>query len=520
MDSSSTPESARFALRASHGVTHAASLGPRAKYALAVGLAVLALIVRLLLSSVLEVNVPYLVSFFAVMATAVLAGFYPALLATFVSAVGVNYFVMAPTFQFNFMMSTSDLVGFVLFVIVGASIAWLGGARLTMFEQLRATSEALREREAQLRNLADNLPSAMMYQVERTPNAAPRFLYVSENVERLNGVTSSDVYANANALYGAILPAYLPKVLEAEERAVRAGTPFEMEVPMRHTNGSVRWFHLASSVRALPGGRHVWDGVQIDVTERHEAQEALRRLNAELEERVRERTAQLVRSNQELEQFAYVASHDLKAPLRTITSYLQLLHLRYKGRLDDQADTYISFSVQAAEWMNVLIDDLLAYARIGRARKVAAVNARAVVANVLANLHDSVEESGAVVEVAALPTVLADETQLRQVLQNLVGNALKFRSATRPPIVRVAASVQGDSAHFTVSDNGIGIEEAYFDKIFEVFQRLHRRDAFSGSGVGLAIVKRIVEEHGGRIWVESKVDVGTTFHFTWPVAPA
>ncbi|PYE55674.1 sensor histidine kinase [Deinococcus yavapaiensis] len=487
---------------------------------LAVGLTMLALLVRLLLSFVLDMNVPYLVSFFAVMATAIFAGFYPALLATVVSAVGVNYFIMAPVFRLNFAMSTSDMVGFVLFVLVGASIAWLGGARLKVFEQLRETAEALRERELQLRSLTDNLPGAMTYQVEREPNGASRFLYVSANVERLNGVTPHDVYADANALYGAILPSYLPSLLEAEEHCVRTGTPFEVEVPMRHSNGSVRWFHISSSVRTLPGGRQVWDGVQFDVTERHEAQEALRRLNAELEERVRERTAQLARSNQELEQFAYVASHDLKAPLRTITSYLQLLQLRYEGRLDEKADMYITFSVAAAEWMNVLIDDLLAYARIGRERKAEPVDAQVVLGNVVESLQDSLRQSGGRVEVAALPTILADETQFRQMMQNLVENALKFRSETRAPVVHVSASVEDGMAHFEVADNGIGIDGAYFDKIFQVFQRLHRREDFLGSGVGLAIVKRVVEEHGGRIWVKSEVGVGTTFHFTFPVAPA
>lgn len=493
-------------------------LAPLPGYLLALLLSAGTLALRFALTPILSGGFPYLLSFLAVTAAAVFAGLRPALLATLLSAAGVNFLLTEPTLQFSLALSRADLVGLILFLLVGAGISWLGGNRLAAFQRASTAGDALQEREAQLRALTDNLPGAMTYQAQRTPQGPTRFLYVSASVERLTGLTVDEVYADPDRLYRLIPPGYLPLLQEAEERAVREGTPFQIEVPMHRPDGGVRWMHLASSLRALPDGRQVWDGVAFDVTERHTAQEALQRLNAALEERVQERTEQLVRSNQELEQFAYVASHDLKAPLRTITSYLQLLSHRYGGQLDEKADTYISYSVEAAARMNTLIDDLLAYGRLGRERRVTRVDADQVLRDVLANLHGPIEEGGAVIHAGTLPHVRADETQLRQVLQNLIGNALKFQPGGRVPEVRIRASRQGNMVCFSVTDNGIGIDPEHFERIFSVFQRLHRREQFAGSGVGLAIVKKIVEEDGGHIWVESTPNEETTFHFTLPAA--
>jgi len=229
----------------------------------------------------------------------------------------------------------------------------------------------------------------------------------------------------------------------------------------------------------------------------------------------RKRVAEdLARSNQDLEQFAYVASHDLQEPLRIVSGYLQLLDRRYKGRLDAEADEFINFAVDGAARMQVLIQDLLAYSRVGtQGRQFAPVACESALKRALANLATSIADTGAAVTHDPLPTVLADGTQIVQLFQNLVGNAIKFRSA-EPPRIHIGACSQDGEPVFSVRDNGIGIDPKYADRIFALFQRLHTREKYPGTGIGLSICKRIVERHGGRLWVESQPGKGSTFYFT------
>jgi signal transduction histidine kinase len=224
----------------------------------------------------------------------------------------------------------------------------------------------------------------------------------------------------------------------------------------------------------------------------------------------------LTRSNQELEQFAYVASHDLQEPLRVITGYVQLIERRYKGRLDPGADKFISFITTAVARLQQLINDLLAFSRIGtRGKPMGQVDMNAVVADAMRNLQQAIVESGATIRVQPLPLVAGDGSQLVQLLQNLLSNAIKFRSGA-PPLVEIAAERQGPMWVFAVRDNGIGIEPQYQQQIFVIFQRLHGRDEYPGTGIGLAICRKIVEGHGGQIWVQSAPGAGATFHFTLP----
>ena len=237
------------------------------------------------------------------------------------------------------------------------------------------------------------------------------------------------------------------------------------------------------------------------------------RLNKELEESRRE----LDRSNQELEQFAYVASHDLQEPLRMVSSYTQLLARRYQGRLDTNADEFIAYAVDGANRMQRLINDLLAYSRVGtRGKEFKPTDCTAVFDQALANLKVTIEESSAVVARGPLPTVMADKLQIGQLLQNLIGNALKYQG-DEPPRVHVTAEQKGTEWVFSVRDNGIGIDPQYAERIFVIFQRLHNREEYPGTGIGLAICKKIVERHGGRIWVESQLGSGATFSFTIPM---
>jgi signal transduction histidine kinase len=230
------------------------------------------------------------------------------------------------------------------------------------------------------------------------------------------------------------------------------------------------------------------------------------------------KTRDLARSNAELEQFAYIASHDLQEPLRMVSSYTRLLARRYQGKLDQDADEFIAFAVDGATRMQRLIDDLLAFSRVGtRGKPFEPTDCNAVLKDVLDNLQLAIEENHAVVTRGELPVLPADASQLEQLFQNLIANAIKFHGEA-PPQISIAAQQQADDWHFTVSDNGIGIDPEHFERIFVIFQRLHGRGDYPGTGIGLAVCKRIVERHGGNIWVESVPGQGATFHFTLPAA--
>lgn len=230
-----------------------------------------------------------------------------------------------------------------------------------------------------------------------------------------------------------------------------------------------------------------------------------------------ESITELARSNADLQQFAYVASHDLKEPLRMVASYTQLLARRYKGKLDSDADEFIRYAVDGANRMQWLINDLLAYSRVTVQDKVfEEVDCNGVLEEVLSDLRVAVEESRAVVTHDSLPTVMADRVQLGQLFQNLIGNAIKFHGE-EPPRVHVSAERQPDEWLFSVRDNGVGLDPEYAERIFVIFQRLHNRGEYPGTGIGLAICKKIVERHGGRIWVVSQTGQGATFHFTLPI---
>ena len=231
---------------------------------------------------------------------------------------------------------------------------------------------------------------------------------------------------------------------------------------------------------------------------------------------LRQATLELQRSNAELEQFAYVASHDLQEPLRMVTSYLQLLERRYKAKLDQDAEEFIGFAVDGASRMQTLIQDLLTYSRVGT-RGVAfdPTDCDEVLGRVLANLEVAIEESGAEINQGELPNIAVDASQLSQLLQNLIGNAIKFRGDD-PPRIRVEAERREEDWLFWVRDNGIGIDPRHGERIFQVFQRLHGIGQYRGTGIGLAVCKKIVERHQGAIWVESQEGAGSTFYFTIP----
>ena len=298
-----------------------------------------------------------------------------------------------------------------------------------------------------------------------------------------------------------------------------ARRPFRMEYRLRRGDGQFRWILDTGVPRFEPGGRFAgYIGSCIDITEIRDAHAALQRVNVDLEQRVIERTEELTRSNENLEQFSYVVSHDLQAPLRTISGFIGLLEKRYGAQLDAEGQEFLRYTVDGAQRMHRMIDDILQYARAGRRAPAAApVQMDRALDAALKNLRAAIVESGARVERGALPAVSGDEVRMTQLWQNLIGNAIKFHGP-QPPVLRVAAEARKDHWEFTVADNGIGIPREQGQRLFRLFQRLHEAEKYPGTGVGLALCKRIVESHGGRIWFESEPGQGATFHFTWPRA--
>jgi light-regulated signal transduction histidine kinase (bacteriophytochrome) len=224
----------------------------------------------------------------------------------------------------------------------------------------------------------------------------------------------------------------------------------------------------------------------------------------------------LKRKNKEIEEFAYIASHDLQEPLRTTSGFIALLQKRYKGKLDEKAETYFTFITDASDRMKLLIKNLLDYSRIGNREEPELVNCDAILRNLLADLSMAISEAKAEIKADPLPVVFGYPTELKQLFQNLITNAIKFRKKDVSPQIHISVIEGEEHFQFAFSDNGIGIEDAYFEKIFAIFQRLHTQSEYEGSGIGLSYCKKIIELHKGQIWVESKPGQGSTFYFTIP----
>ena len=283
------------------------------------------------------------------------------------------------------------------------------------------------------------------------------------------------------------------------EKVFRDGLVKNYELAIRHKNGWLTPVMYNASLYRDNSGKIIGIfAAARDISDRKRAEE------------------ELIRSNEDLQQFAYVASHDLQEPLRNVASCLQLLEKEYKNKLDANADQYINYAIEGAVRMKALILDLLAYSRVvTKGKAPAQTDCEQILESVLRNLNLTITETGAVITHDALPTISADDTQLLQVFQNLIQNAIKFRREA-PPQVHVSAVRNKSDWVFSIKDNGIGIESKHLERIFVIFQRLHKRSQYDGTGMGLAIAKKIVERHGGQIWADSEPNVGTTFYFTIP----
>ncbi|MEN3296209.1 MAG: hypothetical protein V7642_5462 [Burkholderiales bacterium] len=419
----------------------------------------------------------------------------------------------------------------------GDEIERLGITFNEMAAQLQERDKALRERESRIRRLVEsNVIGVFFWHINGSIS------YANDAFLHMVGYSRDDMLAGSIQWSAMTPPEYRDADQWAMKELQRSGTLTRYEKEYIRKDGSRVPVLIGATVFEASDETGV--AFVLDLTERKRAEQALHNAHDALERRVLERTAaleksnerlglevqerqraevvlkqrsqELARSNAELEQFAYVASHDLQEPIRMVASYMHLLEKKYKDRLDADANEFIGFAVEGAKQMQALIQDLLTYSRAGSGTKpLQPTDCSAVVQAALGSVRVAIEESGAQITCEPLPAVTGDPSQLLQLFQNLIANAIKFRR-DEPPEIRIRAEPENEFWRFSIQDNGIGIAPEYFDRIFVMFQRLHGRRTYPGTGIGLAICKKIVERHGGRIWVESSGETGSTFKFTLP----
>lgn len=373
--------------------------------------------------------------------------------------------------------------------------------------------------ETKYRTLIEQIPAVVfMAFLDRGLGEA----YVSPQIETLLGFKQAEWLGDPVRWYRQIHADDKGRWSGDAAELLLTGNPLRAVYRVHARDGRVVWFQCEAKMVRKPSGQPWFiHGVGFDVTELKHAEQSVRESRDMLERRVEERTAELkhvnselARSNAELEQFAYAASHDLREPLRTITNFTELLAKRYKGALDEKADSYIRFIVDNAQQMQLLISDLLTYSRVGtKPKPFAPTSVATILQRVLQRLHKSISDSGATITSDVMPTIDADEVQLTELFQNVIGNAIKFRGQN-PLRIHISAKASGDAWQFAIQDNGIGMDPRHSERIFILFQRLHTHEEYEGTGIGLALCKKIVERHGGRIWVESSPGEGSTFYFT------
>jgi PAS domain S-box-containing protein len=394
------------------------------------------------------------------------------------------------------------IAGAIVGLLIATVAAWIAERSKAVRALAMKAMHESKEAQSKYRGLLEAAPDAMIIS-----DALGRIVLVNAQTERLFGYGRDEIIGQPVELL--IPKRYLDShPIQRQSYIARPHTKFVGEDLTLHglrKGGSEFPVEIMLSPVDSSSGMLVTAAIR-DITERRRSAERLAKTVRELK-----------RSNEELQQFAYVASHDLQEPLRMVASYTQLLSERYKGRLDSDADEFIGFAVDGANRMRALIEDLLAYSRAGaNGRVLLEISSEVSLNDAKSILHAAIEESGAVVTHDALPRLTTDSVQLSQILQNLIGNAIKYRGDDAPQVHISAHKSNSTEWIFSVRDNGIGIEPEHFDRIFVLFQRLHGREEFTGTGIGLAICTKVVEQLGGRLWVESQLGRGSTFYFTLP----
>jgi PAS domain S-box-containing protein len=369
-----------------------------------------------------------------------------------------------------------------------------------LIEQLQQANEEYRKSEDRFQTLADNIPNlAWMANAEGWIFWYNKqwYEYTGTTLEEMQGWGWQKVHH----------PDYVDSITEEWNTKLKNEEPYDNIFPLKGKDGNYRWFLTrVTPIRDAQGNLIRWFGTNTDVTERINREEELEITMNDLEH-----------SNKELEQFAYITSHDLREPLRMITSFLQLLERRYKDQLDQDANEFIGFAVDGAKRLDAMTNDLLQYSKItSEKREVTQVNFERVLEYALTNLKVPIEENKAVITHDPLPTINGDEQLKVQLFQNIIGNAIKYRSEKTPEI-HISATKEKNHYLFSIKDNGIGISPEHLERIFTIFQRLHTNEEYEGTGIGLAIAQKIVHQQGGQIWVESEIGKGTTFYFTIPM---
>ena len=371
-------------------------------------------------------------------------------------------------------------------------------------ERKKAENE-LKESEQKYRTLFNSSPDSTIL-----IGTDGNLLDVNYAAQEVTGISRKDLIGKNFTELDILLDEEMPLHIKKVSQILGGGNAKPYESRFIDKNGKIHYSETYLKSLKRDDEIFAFNVIAHDITERKKAEEKLKEMICELE-----------RSNYELQQFAYVSSHDLQEPLRTIASFTQLLERRYRGQLDDDADEFIEFIVDAAVRMKEMIQGLLEYSRVGTQEvELKEVDMNVELNQALSNLHALISRNNAEIIHDHLPTVRADPDQMVRVFQNLIGNAIKFRKPDVPPEIHISCQTdeENDECVFEVSDNGIGIEKEYKDKIFEVFKRLHAMGKYDGTGIGLSVVKRIIEQYNGRIWVESKFGEGSTFYFTLPAA--
>lgn len=371
----------------------------------------------------------------------------------------------------------------------------------------RRAEAALLESEANYRSIAERLPGVVFKFVREADGETVRFDYASVNElsARVIGFTAEALMRDVHSYLGAIVPEDFARYSEVLLRSAETMSAYEIEFRIRRpTDGAIVWLNARATPHRRANGAIVWTGIALDVTERKQATEALEGALADLKT-----------TNAALEHFAYAASHDLREPLNTVSNYASLLTIRYAEQLDDHGHIMVNYMFDATERMKALVRALLEYSRVGSSELVIEpVDVGALVGEVLADLDHRLRETRAEIDAELEVTVHADRIQLGRVFANLIGNALKYRRAGVAPVVSISVEDLHTHWRFAVQDNGIGIDQKYAERVFEIFRQLHHRDEYDGIGLGLALCKRIVQRHGGEIWFESQIGQGSTFFFT------
>jgi PAS domain S-box-containing protein len=440
------------------------------------------------------------------------------LFAGFILACGATHFFdavtfWAPVYRINALVRA--ITGIISWITIFYIIKVLPMAfTLRSSAELEAEVEQRKKAEEKFRNLLEGAPDPIVI-----VNEEGYIQLVNAQTVKMFGYTRDEM---VNKKVCMLMPMLMPMRQEVLDQIKRGD----------HQNGSSSQISIKEELMGTRNTGEIFpvevclsplvteEGISLsaairDISEKKLMEKTIREANITLERKVQQRTAELERKNKELEQFAYVASHDLQEPLQTTSGFVQLLSKQYHGRLDPTADQYIDYVVQASGRMKTLIKDLLDYSRIGRGNESYQVDCNVIVQEVLADLHKVIAENGVYIRTGAMPLLnSAYPTELKSLFQNLVSNSIKFRKPGITPVLHIEAKQANGFWQFSVKDNGIGIEYQYLDRIFVIFQRLHNRSTYDGSGIGLAHCKKIAELHGGKIWVQSEPGIGSTFFFT------